>query len=175
MIKYAVSALVAVIALLGGFYGGFRVGQNNASANGPTASSNNAASNGGNFAGRNPCSTSSTTRNGQTTNRAATFGQITAVVGNVLTIHNPTCNTDTKVTLSSTALIRKTVDGSASDLTNGTNVTINGTKNSDGTVTANNVSILPAGQSFPTQGGGGNRPNGGGGGGGGGLFFGGGG
>lgn len=167
MTKYAVSALIAVIALLGGFYGGFRIGQNNASASSSGSGGNTPNGGSGAQGARNPCSTSTGGRNGNNANRAAVFGQITNVAGNVITVHNPTCNTDTKVTLSGTPVIRKTVDGQTSDLTNSTPVTITGTKNSDGTVTANNVSILPAGTDFGQGAGGGN--------GGGGGFFGGGG
>ena len=54
----------------------------------------------------------------------------------------------------STAIV-KTTDGTASDLTVGENVMVNGTPNSDGTVTATNIQIRPAG-SVPFVGG----PNG---------------
>jgi hypothetical protein len=147
MAKFAVPALVALIALLGGFYGGFRFGQTNASASTAGAAGPNANASPG--AGRNPCSTTGGTgRNGNNANRATVFGQITNVAGNVLTIHNSQCNTDAKVTLSGNAVIQKQVDGSAADLSNGANVTIQGTRNSDGSISANNASILPPGQTF---------------------------
>ncbi len=164
MTKYAVPALIAVIAVLGGFYGGFRFGQNNVSAQGSGAGG--ATANASPGAGRNACSTTGGAgRTGANANRATVFGQITAVAGNVVTIHNPTCNTDAKVTLSSNSVIRKSVDGTAADLANGTNVTIQGTKNADGSITANNANILPPGQTF----GAGASPGAGGGGGGGGF------
>ena len=158
MAKYAVPALIAVIALLGGFYGGFRFGQTNASAS-STGAGTGANANATPGAGRNICTTGGTGR-GANANRASVFGQITNVAGNVLTIHNPTCNTDTKVTLSGNAVIRKSVDGTAADLTNGAYVTITGTKNSDGTISGNNANILPPGQTFG-NGGGGAAPGGG--------------
>lgn len=45
------------------------------------------------------------------------------------------------VILSSTTMIGKTTSGTASDLINGSNVTIFGNTNSDGTITAQNVQI----------------------------------
>lgn len=45
---------------------------------------------------------------------------------------------------SSTTNVGKTVQGSASDLAVGDNVVVNGTANSDGSVTAQNVQIRPA-------------------------------
>ncbi len=52
--------------------------------------------------------------------------------------------------------IGKTTSGSAADLTVGENIMVNGTANPDGTVTATNIQIRPAGT--PDFGGG--RPNG---------------
>jgi hypothetical protein len=172
MAKYAVPALIAVIALLGGFYGGFRFGQTNASANSAASGNggNGASANATPGAGRNACSTTAGTgRNGANANRAAAFGQVTNVSGTTLTIHNSVCNTDTKVTLSGTPVIRKTVDGTAGDLSNGACVTVTGTKNSDGSITVTSASVQPqAGQGCTTS-------SGGGAGGGGGVFGGGGG
>lgn len=171
MAKYAVPALIAVIALLGGFYGGFRFGQTNASASSAGSGNGNGANaNATPGAGRNACSsTAGTGRTGANANRATAFGQITNVAGTTLTVHNSVCNTDTKVTLSGTPVIRKSVDGTAADLSNGACVTINGTKNSDGTITVTNANVQPpAGQgcTTTTNGGGGAAPFGGGGGGG---------
>jgi len=54
--------------------------------------------------------------------------------------------------------IGKTTSGSAADLTVGENIMVNGTANPDGTVTATNIQIRPAGT--PGFGGGAGGPNG---------------
>jgi hypothetical protein len=163
MAKFAVPALIALIALLGGFYGGFRFEQTNASASTAAIPGANASPGAGRNA--NPCSaTGGAGRTGANANRTTVVGQVTNVAGNVITIHSPACNTDTKVTLSGNAAIRKTVDGTLADLSNGTDVSIQGTKNSDGTVSANNADILPPGSTSgasPGAGGGGRFPGGG--------------
>jgi hypothetical protein len=51
--------------------------------------------------------------------------------------------------------INKPTAVDASQLNTGDNVIVTGTTNSDGSVTANNIQIRPAGQDFPGQGGGG--------------------
>ena len=143
-------ALVVVIAVLGGFYSGWKLSQSRAGSGGsPSAAvgfatpspSAAAGGNGGNggftggFAGR------------------GTAGQVTAVSGNVITIHNPTTGQDTKVQLGSDTTVSKTLAGSTADLQPGVNVTVVGQPGADGTVNATSVSIVPA---LPGGGNGGN-------------------
>jgi hypothetical protein len=56
------------------------------------------------------------------------------------------------VLLSPTTQILKSVTGAASDLTVGSEVTITGTTNSDGSVSATSIQIRPAGMNYPGAG-----------------------
>ncbi|HSR23319.1 MAG TPA: hypothetical protein VLW53_07195, partial [Candidatus Eisenbacteria bacterium] len=80
-------------------------------------------------------------------------GQITAVNGDTITIHDARNNRDVKVNVSS-ARITKTTDGSPGDLTQDQTVTVVGQAGSDGTVTATVISI---GSGAGALGGGGRR------------------
>src|SRR5947209_3443859 len=144
-------ALVVVIAVLGGFYSGWKYSQaqgtggaatNSAAAvaAAPTPAASGAPGGGagagapGGFAGR------------------GTLGQVTAVNGNVVTIHNPTTGQDTKVQLAPDTTVTKSIAGSAADIQPGVNVTVVGAAGADGTVNATAVTIV---QVLPGGGGGG--------------------
>ncbi|MEP7105328.1 MAG: DUF5666 domain-containing protein [Chloroflexota bacterium] len=140
-------ALVVVIGVLGGFYGGWKYSQSKGvpstpaaavstlPAAAPSASASAGGGAGGGFAGR-----------------GGTAGQVTSVSGNVVTIHNPTTNQDVKVDISTGTVISKTSAGSVADLQPGTNVTVTGQANPDGSVSATAITIVPA---LPGGGGGG--------------------
>jgi hypothetical protein len=140
------AGLIVVIGLLGGFYAGAKYGQghpaatNAAATNG--AANNSGGGNGGGFGGG---------ANGGGANAGglanATIGQITAVSGDTITIHDARTNKDVKVNVSS-ARITKTTDGAPSDLTQNLTVTVVGQAGSDGTVTATAVSIGNAAGAF---------------------------
>ena len=70
-------------------------------------------------------------------------GSVVSLSGNTLTVKGPQGNT-TQVKITGSR-IEKTVDGTSADLTTGENVTVVGQKASDGTVTATNIQIRPAG------------------------------
>ncbi len=131
-------ALVIVIGVLGGFYSGWKYSQSKVSAGtgatvaatalpGPAATSATGTGTGtggqGGFGGR------------------GTAGQVTAVNGNLVTIHNPQTGQDTKVKLGADTTITKTVSGSAADIQPGVSVTVVGQPGADGTVNATNVII----------------------------------
>jgi hypothetical protein len=129
------AALIVVIGILGGFYVGAKYGQGHAPASSTAAAATatgtgraGAGAGGGNGGG------------GAGAFGNATVGQITAVNGDEITIHDTRTNKDVKVNVSS-ARISKTTDGSPSDLTQNTTVTVVGQAGSDGTVTATVVSI----------------------------------
>lgn len=139
--------LVVVIGVLGGFYGGWRYSQSKVAAStpaaavaaipapAPTASGGGGGAGGGGFAGR-----------------GGTAGQVTAVNGSVITIHNPVTGQDVKVDISPGTVISKTTSGSAADLRPGVNVTVTGQAGADGTVNATAITIVPT---LPGGGGGG--------------------
>ncbi len=73
-----------------------------------------------------------------------TFGQITAINGDTLTVQDAQGN-QIKVQLQPNTTVTKSVQGAKSDLSTGATVTVAGQRGSDGTVTANAITIVPAG------------------------------
>lgn len=146
-------SLVVAIALMGGFYTGFRYEKSKV----PEASASPAA-----FAGTGGTGGTGTTGRGAGGGTAAspgpgatggggggfagrgTFGQIESISGNTITIKDAQGN-QVKVQLQSSTTITKTVAGSTSDLAQGVNITVSGQRGSDGTVTATSINIVPAG------------------------------
>jgi hypothetical protein len=149
MLKTPVAILIAVVTLLGGFYGGYRLG--NGSQASAASSSSSGGSRAGNFAAGNfaalcatPSPGSSPAAQGRGGGRGAT-GTITYLGNGTLTVHNPACNTDVKVTFDPTVIVRKTVVGSVSDLQESQNVTIAGQRQPDGSIKATSITLVPAG------------------------------
>ena len=68
-----------------------------------------------------------------------TMGQIKSVDGNVMEVS--TATDVVKITLSSTTQIEKTVTGATSDLAPGETVVVQGTRETDGSVTARSVQL----------------------------------
>lgn len=90
-------------------------------------------------------------------NGMAVRGQIISVDNNSITVKLADGSTKI-VVLSSSTMIGKSTVGTVSDLANGANVTIFGTTNSDGSVTAQNVQVgnlmfaeRPSGSPMPAQ------------------------
>src|SRR5207302_1474082 len=67
------------------------------------------------------------------------------LTGNSLTIHDSRCNTDVKVTFDPSVIVRKSVVGQASDLQETDTITVTGTRQADGSIKANSITIVPAG------------------------------
>ena len=150
MIKFPIAILVAVVTLLGGFYGGFKMGQGQPAT--ALAASNNATTGGGrNFTGLGACpspgASPSPSASGQAAARGST-GTITNLSTTSFTVHNTRCNTDEKVTFDSSLIVHKTANGTAADLQESQTVTIQGTRQSDGSIKANVITIVPAGSGF---------------------------
>jgi hypothetical protein len=149
MIKLPIAALVVIVGLLGGFYGGYKVGGGGTTANAAAATTGNrTAANG--FGGRgiaaacpSPGATPAPSASGAT--RRGATGTIANLTSNSLTIHDTRCNTDVKVTFDQSVIVRKTVVGQASDLQESETITVTGTRQADGSIKANSINIVPAG------------------------------
>ncbi|HVB76488.1 MAG TPA: DUF5666 domain-containing protein [Candidatus Nitrosotalea sp.] len=133
--------LFLAIVLMGGFVGGWNYAQShplasvttsNTGAAGAGAGARAAAAGGGRaggFAGLGGGGA------------AAIVGQITAVNGNTITVHNRITNTDVKVQIDSSTTITNQVAATQSDLATSQNVTVVGPASSNGTVSARSIAI----------------------------------
>jgi YD repeat-containing protein len=141
--------LIAVIAVLGGFYGGFRYESGKvttASAATPattggtgtrTPGAAGAGGGAGGFAG-----------GGGFGGGRGSAGTITNLTATGFTLHNAN-GTDTKVTFAPSATVRKTVAGQLTDLQNAATVTVTGTRDASGNLVATAVTIVPAPSASP--------------------------
>jgi hypothetical protein len=149
------AGLIVVIGILGGFYVGAKYGQGHPTAAASTTTTNSTAGTGagggGGFGGAGAGGGTGTGAGGGL--GAATFGTVTAVNGDTITIHDTRNNRDVQVNIAS-ARITKTADGTPADLTANTAVTIVGQTGSDGVVTATTIAIGNGAGAF---GGGGRR------------------
>lgn len=149
MIKLPIAALVVIIGLLGGFYGGYKVGGGGTTANAAAATTGSKTAGNGFTAGRglaacpSPGASPAATASGAA--RRGATGTIANLTSNSLTIHDARCNTDIKVTFDQSVIVRKTVVGQAADLQESETVTVTGTRQADGSIKANSINIVPAG------------------------------
>ncbi|MHB8572767.1 MAG: DUF5666 domain-containing protein [Candidatus Dormibacteria bacterium] len=158
--------LAVVIGGLGGFYGGFRFGQNNSASAAGGAAAQRAGR--GGFGGC-PSATPNPSASADTGGAAGVggagrglAGTITVLSDGSLVVHDVRCSVDTKVSFKPSVIVRKTVLGAVSDLAEGQTVTISGTRNPDGSLAAQSISIQPAGaQNFFRGGSGGGSGTGG--------------
>jgi hypothetical protein len=147
-VKSYVVVLLVVVGVLGGFYGGYRMGLNNVSAS--TSGQNQAAKSGGSgsvnfgggggrgggFGGACPSPGAPSPSPGS---NAVASGTITDLTSTSLTITNTAC--DVKVVFGNTVQVSKTVAGSTSDLKDNITVTIIGTRQADGSIKATQIQI----------------------------------
>lgn len=157
-----IAGLVAVIGALGGFYFGARYGQGHPA---PTSTSSPAVSAPGTGQG-------GATRGGASAGGgglagggggaaglgAAAAGPITAVNGTIITVHDRQSDKDVKVNVAS-ARITKTDQGTINDLTQNQTVTVIGQSGSDGTVSAQAITIGGGAAGFSGGGGRQGRPS----------------
>ena len=154
--KVLVVALAIVVGILGGFYGGYKVGQNNVSA----ASSSSAGNRGGQFpngrgafaAGACPSPGAASPSPGSL---ALARGTVTNLSSTSMTVSLPGC--DVTVKLTTTTSVSKNVAGSTSDLADNQMVIVAGTRQADGSIVAQSVQIGggrgPGAGTNPTAGG----------------------
>ncbi|MDQ6722074.1 MAG: hypothetical protein M3003_14940, partial [Candidatus Dormibacteraeota bacterium] len=132
MIKLPIAALVVIVGLLGGFYGGYKVGGGGTTASAAAATTGNRTAGTGFGGGRaaaacpSPGANAAASASGAAPRRGAT-GTIANLTNNSLTIHDTRCNTDVKVTFDQSVIVRKTVVGQASDLQETETITVTGT------------------------------------------------
>ena len=150
MIKLPIAALVVIVALLGGFYGGYKIGGGSTASAASSTTGTRTAGNGFG-AGRglaaacpSPGATPAATASGAAARRGAT-GTVANLTNNSLTVHDSRCNTDVKVTFDQSVIVRKTVVGGSSDLQETETITVTGTRQADGSIKANSINIVPAG------------------------------
>ena len=154
MIKLPIAALVVVVALLGGFYGGYKIGGGGTASAAASSTASASTRTGFGFGGGRglaacpnaspSASATASTGSGATARRGAT-GTVTNLTNNSLTIHDTRCDTDVKVTFDQSVIVRKTVVGQSSDLQENQSVTVTGTRQPDGSIKANSINIVPAG------------------------------
>ncbi|MDQ6877778.1 MAG: hypothetical protein M3082_08780, partial [Candidatus Dormibacteraeota bacterium] len=91
-----------------------------------------------------PGASAAASASGAAPRRGAT-GTIANLTNNSLTIHDTRCNTDVKITFDPSVIVRKSVVGQASDLQESQTITVTGTRQTDGSIKANSINIVPAG------------------------------
>ncbi|NUP50713.1 MAG: hypothetical protein HOW97_25890 [Catenulispora sp.] len=149
-------ALIGVVLAVGGFVGGIAVGKSNADSTKSTNTNANAAAGGartrGGFTGGQNGGTGG--QNGQFNRGGTVTGTVAAVNGTKLTV---TDSTGKQVTVDTNAQTTVTIGktGALTDLANGSEVTVIGTPDSSGTITAR--SVLSGISNFGFPGGRGNR------------------
>jgi len=162
-VKPYLVALLLVVGILGGFYGGYKTGQNNVSAS--AASQNQTSRTGGQgaFAGGrggggfgSACPSPGAASPSPGSNAVAS-GTVTDLTSTSLTITAAGC--DVKIVFGNTVQVSKTVTGSTSDLKDNMTVTIVGTRQADGSIKATTIQIGGArvgarGGASPSPGGG---------------------
>jgi hypothetical protein len=143
--------LIVVIAVLGGFYGGFRyesgkvtttasaaattTGGTTARTGTGTGTGNGTAAGGG-FAGGGGAG------GGGFAGGRGNAGTVTNLTATGFTLHSAN-GTDTKVTFAPGATVRKTVAGQLTDLNDSVTVTVTGTRDSSGNLVATAITIVP--------------------------------
>ncbi|HLQ60663.1 MAG TPA: DUF5666 domain-containing protein [Candidatus Acidoferrales bacterium] len=136
--------LVVVVAILGGFYAGYKFAQAKPVAAAGTGADRTTTGAGGTAIGRGgacptPGATPSGGRGGTLSGVAA--GTVTSLTASSMTVHNAQCNTDVKVTFASNVAVRKTVTGSTADLQQNQTVTVAGRPQADGSILASSITI----------------------------------
>jgi hypothetical protein len=140
MQKPFIWAMLVVFVGAASFYGGMTY------AKSATPAPARAGFGNGQFAAGGPGTRTARTGGGFTT------GEILSKDATSVTVKLPDGSTKIVLMGTSTQVVKSTT-GSATDLTTGTNVIVTGASNSDGSVTAQNIQIRPAGMGGPGLGG----------------------
>lgn len=159
--KPYVVGLIVVVAVLGGFYGGFKVGQNNVTA---SASTQNGTGNGtgsrtggvnGFGGGRNGFGGAACPSPGAPSpspgSNAVAAGTISGLTSSSFEIAETNC--DIKIDYGNTVQVSKNVAGTTGDLQDNAAITVIGTRQADGSIKATTIQIGTAGRGFGNPGG----------------------
>src|SRR5260370_11629217 len=150
--KTYVIALAVLVGVLGGFYGGYKVGQNNVSESSPAASARAGVPSGSsNFTGGGRGLAAACPSPGATPaagSQSLARGTVTNLNTTSMTGTNTSC--DVKVTFGPTVTISKQVLGTTSDLQDNQTVTITATRQPDGSILAQTIQIGTAGAAVRT-------------------------
>lgn len=141
--------LIGAVLLAGGFVGGIAVGKHNSSSTSSNASPGGGTRTRGGYPGYGGANGGT---GGGTGNRGGVTGTVTAVNGSTITV---TDRTGKSVTVDTSPQTTVTIgkSGAVSDLTTGSQVTVIGTTDSSGTVTARSVVSGITGLGFGGRGG----------------------
>lgn len=143
--KSYVVALLLVVGVLAGFYGGYRVGHTTVSASsaGLTQGTRTGSQAGGAGGGRGFGAAAACPSPGAASPspgaQAVARGTITDLSSSSMTISNTQC--EVKVTFGNTVQVSKNVAGNTSDLRDSITVTIIGTRQADGSIKATTIQI----------------------------------
>jgi hypothetical protein len=142
-VKSYVVVLLLVVGVLAGFYGGFKVGQNNVSASTNTPrSAVRTPSNAGGFGGARGANAVCPSPGAATPSpgtQAVARGTISNLSSSSMTVTNTQC--EVKIVFGNTVQVSKTVAGNTSDLKDSITVTIIGTRQADGSIKATTIQI----------------------------------
>ncbi len=128
MKKYTLTIIVALFVGVGAFYGGTMYGKTATGTQGGVQGFQRGAGRNGGFGGANA-------------NGGFAVGQIISKDNQSITLQLVN-NSSTKIIFfSASTPIMKTVSGTVSDLQTGTNVSVMGTANSDGSITAESIQL----------------------------------
>jgi hypothetical protein len=146
-------SLIVVVAVLGGFYGGFRyeaskVTTASAAATPATGTGTTGRTGTGTGAGTGTAGGGGFAGGAGFGGGRGNAGTITNLTATGFTLHSAN-GTDTKVTFAPSATVRKTVTGALSDLTDTATVTVTGTRDSSGNLVATAITIVPAASPSP--------------------------
>ena len=142
--KSYVVALLLVVGVLAGFYGGYRLGHTNVSASstGLAQGTRTGSQAGGNGGGRGFGAAACPSPGAPSPSpgaQAVARGTITDLSSSSMTLANTQC--EVKVTFGNTVQVSKNVAGNTSDLRDSITVTIIGTRQADGSIKATTIQI----------------------------------